>query len=72
MWNHGHMKSTASLHPIPDEQLLTRKELRARWKTSLMTLKRREKAGTLQALRLGARVVRYRLSHIRELEAQAA
>ena len=50
--------------------MLSRRSLGERWMVSGMTLKRREKAGTLPFLKLG-RDVRYRLSDIERIEAQA-
>jgi hypothetical protein len=50
--------------------LLTRKELSDRWQLSTETLKRRERCGLLPFLKLG-RGVRYRLSDIEHLEAEA-
>jgi hypothetical protein len=51
-------------------QLVTRRELSDRWKLSIETLKRRERSGILPCLKLG-RVVRYRLSDVEHLEADA-
>jgi hypothetical protein len=48
-------------------QLLTRKELCARWRLSTETLKRRERSGLLPFLKLG-KGVRYRISDIEALE----
>jgi hypothetical protein len=59
------------LDPKQDRQL-SRKELSERWNPSIKTLKRREKAGTLRPLSLGARTVRYRLSDILRIEEDAA
>jgi len=50
--------------------LVTRKELSGRWKLSVETLKRRERSGILPCLKLG-RGVRYRLSDVEHLEADA-
>ena len=55
---------------INSSGMLTRRTLADRWAVSVMTLKRREKAGTLVFLKLG-RGVRYRLSDIEKIEAQA-
>ena len=55
---------------FPATQLLTRRNLAARWVVSLETLKRREKAGILPCLKLG-RGVRYRIEDIERIEAQA-
>ena len=51
-------------------QLVTRRELSNRWKLSVETLKRRERSGLLPCLKLG-RGVRYRLSDVEHLEADA-
>ncbi len=51
-------------------QLVTRRELSDRWKLSVETLKRRERSGVLRCLKLG-RGVRYRLSDVEHLEADA-
>ena len=56
--------------PFQPTQLLTRRELCVRWRVSRELLKRREKAGVLPALKLG-RGVRYRLSDVERLEAEA-
>ena len=40
------------------DMLLTRRELAERWKVSIETLKRRERAGLLQPVRLDGRVLR--------------
>jgi hypothetical protein len=53
-----------------EERLLTRRLLADRWSMSVETLKRREKAGILPFMRLG-RGVRYRLSDVEALEADA-
>lgn len=51
--------------------LLTRQQLSKRWEVSTETLKRREKAGVLNPLKLG-KLVRYRLADIEKIEAEAA
>jgi hypothetical protein len=51
-------------------RLVTRRELADRWKLSVETLKRRERSGLLPCLKLG-RGVRYRLSDVENLEADA-
>ena len=51
-------------------QMLTRQTLSDRWLLSIETLKRREKAGLLPALKLG-RGIRYRLADIERIEAEA-
>jgi hypothetical protein len=50
--------------------LISRKKLAERWSLSIETLKRREKAGILTALKMG-RGVRYRLQDIERIEQQA-
>lgn len=52
-------------------RLIDRKELAARWKVSIPTIKRRDADGLLKPLHLSTRLVRYRLSDIEEIEAQA-
>jgi hypothetical protein len=51
-------------------QLVTRKGLADRWQVSIETLKRRERCGLLPFLKLG-HGVRYRLSDVERLEADA-
>jgi hypothetical protein len=51
-------------------RLVTRRELSDLWKLSVETLKRRERSGLLPCLKLG-RGVRYRLSDVEHLEADA-
>ena len=51
-------------------EMLTRRDLAHRWRVSTETLKRREKAGLLRALKIG-HGVRYRLSDILNFEAEA-
>ena len=50
--------------------MLSRRGLASRWGCSIETIKRRERAGILPRLKLG-RGVRYRLSDIEKIEAQA-
>ena len=52
------------------DPLLTRREIANRWRQSTETIKRRERAGFLRALKLG-RNVRYRLSDVLEFERSA-
>jgi hypothetical protein len=52
------------------QHLLTRLDLCERWRTSRETLKRRERDGTLIALKLG-RFVRYRLSDVERIEKES-
>ena len=51
-----------------DDELLTRLELARRWKVSIETLKRRERAGILRPVRLDGRVIRYRVSDVLRIE----
>ena len=55
----------------PPKQLLSRRAVAARWQTSVETVKRREKAGLLKAIRFNQRLLRYKLSDIEALEAAA-
>jgi hypothetical protein len=55
---------------VGESQLITRKELSQRWRVSVETLKRRERAGILPLLKLG-KGVRYRLGDVQRLEAEA-
>ena len=54
------------------EQLLSRRDLAQRWHCCIETVKRRERANLISALRFNARLIRYRLADIREYEQQAA
>ncbi len=51
---------------------LDRDQLARRWKTSVSTLKRREKSGELVPTRLGGRIVRYSMAHIIAVEEAGA
>jgi hypothetical protein len=51
-----------------EETLLTRRELARRWKVSIETLKRRERARILRPVRLDGRVIRYRLRDVLRIE----
>ena len=51
-----------------DDKLLTRLELARRWKVSIETLKRRERARILRPVRLDGRVIRYRVSDVLQIE----
>jgi hypothetical protein len=51
-------------------EMLTRRDLASRWRLSTETLKRREHAGLLRALKIG-RGIRYRLSDILAYEKAA-
>jgi hypothetical protein len=54
------------------EQLVSRKAVADRWQTSKETVKRREKAGLLKAIRFNQRLLRYKLSDVEAFEAAAA
>jgi hypothetical protein len=55
---------------LPERVVVSRKGLAERWGCSTETIKRREAAGVLKALKLG-RLVRYRLADVEAAEAQA-
>ena len=59
---------TKGLSETMEESLLTRRELADRWKVSIETIKRRERARVLRPLRLEGRIVRYRMSDIARIE----
>ena len=54
-----------------NETLIDRKELAARWKVSIPTLKRMEKRGELQPLAISERIIRYNLALIESMEGNA-
>jgi hypothetical protein len=51
-----------------EDKLLTRREVAARWKVSIETVKRREQARILRPVRLEGRIVRYRMSDVTRIE----
>lgn len=51
-----------------DDRLLTRSELAQRWKVSIETLKRRERAKILRPLKLKGRIIRYRITDVLRIE----
>ena len=53
------------------KKYITRRQLASRWECSVMTLKRREKAGLLPFSKLCGEGVRYLLSDIEHVEQQA-
>ena len=53
------------------EQLLSRRQLQARWGCSVESVKRRQKAGLLKPIYLSLRMVRYTLQNVEEIEAAA-
>lgn len=55
----------------PSEELLSRRAVAQRWAVSIETVKRREQAGLLHALRFNQRLLRYRLSDVLLVEAAA-
>ncbi len=58
-------------HHIPaNQQLLSRHQLSDRWSCSIETIKRRERAGVISAMKLGG-LVRYSLQDILKVEAAA-
>lgn len=57
----------SSSHPTTSI-FLDRDQLAQRWKTSISTLKRREKCGELVPTRLGGRIVRYSMKQILAIE----
>jgi hypothetical protein len=54
-----------------DDKLLTRLELARRWKVSIETIKRRERAKVLRPVRLNGRIIRYRMSDVLRIEEEA-
>jgi len=59
---------TKGLGETMEDSLLTRRDLANRWKVSIETIKRRERARVLRPLRLEGRIIRYRLSDVVRLE----
>lgn len=53
---------------VMDDKLLTRLELARRWKVSIETIKRRERAKILRPVRLDGRIIRYRMSDVLRIE----
>jgi hypothetical protein len=56
------------VRPNVHDQLLTRLELAQRWKVSIETLKRRERAKILRPVKLKGRIVRYRITDVLRIE----
>jgi len=54
-----------------EETFLKRRELAARWRCSKETIKRKQRAGLLNPVRLSARMLLYKLSEIEALEVAA-
>ena len=59
---------TKDLVKTMEDSLLTRRELADRWKVSIETIKRRERARVLRPLRLEGRIIRYRMSDVMRIE----
>jgi excisionase family DNA binding protein len=57
--------------PMPDEQLLTKREVARRWQVSTRTVERDVEAGPLVATRIGG-AARFRLADVEHAEQQAA
>ena len=53
---------------VTRDNLLNRKELSKRWGCSVMTITRLDDAGKLKSVRLGSRMIRYRLEDVIEYE----
>ena len=53
------------------EKFLKRRELAARWRCSVETVKRRERAGFLHPIRLSRRSLLYKLSEVEAVEGAA-
>ena len=66
-----HNSPTSSNPGIMDDNLLTRVELARRWKVSIETLKRRERAKILRPVRLNERLIRYRMSDVVRIEKES-
>lgn len=49
-------------------KFLTRTELAARWRSSVETIKRRQRSGLLHPVRLSRRKLLYRISEIEQVE----
>src|SRR5437764_15372101 len=59
------------LEPTSTDQLLSRRAVARRWGVSTETIKRRERAGSLHALKFNSRLTRYRLSEVELIEREA-
>jgi hypothetical protein len=55
-----------------DEEYISRPGLARRWKCHIESLKRREKKDLLHPIAFSARMIRYRMSEVLRLEAEAA
>jgi len=55
-----------------EKKLLSRRELQRRWGCSGETIKRRQRAGLLRPIYFSARMLRYALDNVLEIEAAAS
>ena len=55
-----------------DGDFLSRLDLARRWKVSIETIKRRERARILRPVKLDGRIIRYRMSDIRRIEEEGS
>jgi len=64
----------AQMKPLlqSSEQLLSRRQLQARWGCCIETIKRKQYAGLLKPIFLSARMIRYSVQNVEEIEAAAA
>jgi hypothetical protein len=62
------------IHDLPvsdkQEKFLKRRELAARWRCSVETIKRRQRSGLLHPVRLSQRLLLYKLSEVEKLEVE--
>jgi len=66
------MSSPTALSPAkPTGQLISRRQLAVRWGCCVESIKRRQRAGLLQPVYLSARMVRYSLQNIEQVEGAA-
>ncbi len=59
------------LESTQTDTLLSRRAVARRWGVSTETVKRRERAGELAALKFNARLTRYRLAEVERFEREA-
>ncbi len=57
---------------LPRDALISRAEIAKRWGVSVETIKRREREGLIHPLRFNSRLLRYKLSAIEQIEAEAS